>query len=126
MYCICCKKDIVKPMEVSKSDPSLLTGQTEEDILWGEFETDYNTTRNIDNEMIDGGIIQIITAGWVSNHDSDRFIIAICDNCIQENLDDGTLLLFQSGNYISPEEDLQKSKKIYRRRKRLDNLTSEL
>ena len=79
----------------------------------------------IDNEMIDGGIIQIVTAGYGSNHDGDKFIIAICDDCIQSNLDDGTLLLFKSGSYVTPEEDLEKSKKIYKRRKRLDDLISE-
>jgi hypothetical protein len=109
------------------SDP--LSKLSEEELLWTEVDEDRGGRRytsTIDNEMIDGGIIQIITAGFGSNHDSDKFIIAICDDCIQSNLDDGTLLLFKSGSYVTPEEDLEKSKKIYKRRKRLDDLTGEL
>lgn len=126
MYCICCKKDNVKPM--SFSDP--LNNLTEEEKLWGEWETSFNfkdksKKSTIDDEMIDGGIIQIITAGFGSNHDSDKFIIAICDDCIQSNYDDGTLLMFKSGSYLDNGE-VEKSKKIYKRRKRLDDLTGEL
>ena len=126
MYCICCKRFKVEPMSFG-SDP--LSKLSEEELLWTEVDEDRGGRRytsTIDNEMIDGGIIQIITAGFGSNHDSDKFIIAICDDCIQSNLDDGTLLLFKSGSYVTPEEDLEKSKKIYKRRKRLDDLTGEL
>jgi hypothetical protein len=108
------------------SDP--LSKLSEEEILWTEVDEDRGGRRytsTIDNEMIDGGIIQIITAGFGSNHDSDKFIIAICDDCIQSNYDDGTLLMFKSGGYLDNGE-VEKSKKIYKRRKRLDDLTGEL
>ena len=127
MYCICCKRFKVEPISFGPKDP--LSKLSEEEILWSEVDVDrgdYKYTSTIDNEMIDGGIIQIITAGYGSNNDGDKFIIAICDDCIQSNLDDGTLLLFKSGSYVTPEEDLEKSKKIYKRRKRLDDLTGEL
>ena len=126
MYCICCKGFKVEPMSFAPKDS--LSELTEEELLWTEVDEDRSGrkyTSTIDNEMIDGGIIQIVTAGYGSNHDSDKFIIAICDDCIQSNLDDGTLLLFKSGSYVTPEEDLEKSKKIYKRRKRLDDLISE-
>ena len=75
--------------------------------------------------MISDGIIQIISAGYGSIHDTDQFIIAICDECIKKNLEDGTILY--SGNYMNPndefvEKEIIKSKKIYRRRKNLDGL----
>ena len=126
MYCICCKGFKVEPMSFAPKDS--LSELTEEELLWTEVDEDRSGrkyTSTIDNEMIDGGIIQIVTAGYGSNHDGDKFIIAICDDCIQSNLDDGTLLLFKIGSYVTQEEDLEKSKKIYKRRKRLDDLISE-
>jgi hypothetical protein len=73
--------------------------------------------------MVSDGIIQIIDAGYGSKCDGDQFIIAICDDCIKENLEDGTLLYF--GNYMSSyftKVNIEKSKKTYRRRKNLDKL----
>jgi len=119
MYCICCKQDKVTPY-----DP-LMDGQlgekSEEDLLWRE-EIKHGRTLTIDNDMVNGGIIQRIHAGFGSAHDTDSFIIAICDNCIAENLEDATLLLFKSGHYINPEKHVSDSKKKYRRRKNLDGL----
>ena len=126
MYCICCKGFKVEPLSFAPKDS--LSELSEEELLWTEVDEDRGGrkyTSTIDNEMIAGGIIQIVTSGYGSNHDGDKFIIAICDDCIQSNLDDGTLLLFKSGSYVTPEEDLEKSKKIYKRRKRLDDLISE-
>ena len=124
MYCICCKSGNVEPM--SFYDP--LSNKIEEELLWTEVDVDRGGrkyTSTIDNEMIAGGIIQIVSAGFGSNNDGDKFIIAICDDCIKSNLDDGTLLLFKSSSYFTPDEDVEKSKKVYRRRKSLDDLISE-
>ena len=51
--------------------------------------------------------------------------VHICDECITENLEDGTLLLFRSGDYIDGDKHIEKSKKAYRRRKNLDGLVGE-
>ena len=77
------------------------------------------------NEMIDNGIIHIIDAGYGSVHDGDQFVIAICDDCIKENLQDATLLYY--GNYMYGKEgfvyeEIEKSKQKYRRRKNLDDI----
>ena len=115
MYCICCGKANVSPEDI-------LGEKSEEDLLWMN-EKRNNTNITIDNEMVNGGIIQIINAGYGSNHDGDQIIIAICDDCITKNLEDGTLLYF--GNYMGwpgQKEDCEKSKKILRRRKNLDGL----
>lgn len=59
-----------------------------------------------------------------SSHDGDQIIIAICDDCIKANLEDATLLYY--GNYMSSSygrKNVEDSKKKYRRRKNLDNLT---
>jgi hypothetical protein len=75
--------------------------------------------------MINNGIIHIIDAGYGSTHDGDQIILAICDDCIKENLEDATLLYY--GNYMYTHEkfiveDVEKSKQKYRRRNNLDNL----
>lgn len=72
--------------------------------------------------MIDNGIIHIIDAGYGSTHDGDQIILAICDDCIRQNLEDATLLYY--GNYMLSDvvEEVENSTKKYRRRKNLDDL----
>lgn len=123
MYCICCKQNNVTPFD-PLMDGQIGTHKSEEELLWRE-EIRNGRTLNIDNEMVNGGIIQIIHAGFGSMHDTDSFIIAICDSCIVENLNDGTLLLYKSGHYINPDKYVEDSKKAYRRRSRLDGLVGE-
>lgn len=123
MYCICCKQNKPTPYDPIM-DGEIGPIKTEEELLWRE-EIRNGRTLTIDNEMINGGIIQIIHAGFGSMHDTDSFIIAICDSCIVENLNDGTLLLYKSGHYINPDKYVEDSKKAYRRRSRLDGLVGE-
>jgi hypothetical protein len=128
MYCICCKRNNVKPMEVAfpKNKDNL---RSEEEILWKneKDETSKQTYyRTIENEMVNNGTIEIINAGYGSRYDGDRILLAICDDCIKENLADGTLLYFS--NYmtkIGVEGEVEKSKKLYQRRTRLDGLVGE-
>lgn len=102
--------------------------KTEEDALWGKEvfnDGESNRTLNINSQMVSDGIIHVIDAGYGSSHDTDSFIIAICDDCISENKEDGTLLYY--GNYMTPghtfvKEEVDKSKMLYRRRKNLDGL----
>lgn len=122
MYCICCKKDKITPYDPIM-DGQLGKYKTEEELLWRD-EVKNSRPLTINNEMVNDGIIQTIDAGFGSIHDTDVFIIAICDECITENLEDGTLLLFRSGD-LNPEKHIEKSKKIYRRRKNLDGLIGE-
>ena len=119
MYCICCKKNNVIPFDSRQSQKIPADKlETEEDILWKRGKRPDGSLVNVNNEMIDNGIIHIIDAGYGSKHDGDQIILAICDDCIKDNLEDATLLYY--GNYIFPdvEEDIEKSKKKYRRRKR--------
>jgi hypothetical protein len=124
MYCICCKKNNVIPIDNNKYQKGE-TEMLEEDILWKKSKRPDGSLVNVNNEMIDNGIIHIIDAGYGSVHDGDQFVIAICDDCIKENLQDGTLLYY--GNYMYTkeefiEEEKEKSKQKYRRRKNLDKL----
>ena len=121
MYCICCKKDNVKPLGSHSRE-----NFSEEDLLWKREKRDnlLGDTLTINNEMIDNGIIHIIDAGYGSTHDGDQFVIAICDDCIKQNLEDATLLYF--GNYMGYGsmivDEVEVSKNKYRRRKNLDDL----
>lgn len=127
MYCICCKKNSVKPYvpQTVGRARAVIAEKNEEDYLWKK-EKHNNHTLNINNEMISNGIIHIIEAGYGSKHDGDQLIIAICDDCIKKNLEDATLLYYDHSGAYYPDmikEDIEKSKKAYRRRKNLDNLT---
>ena len=134
MYCICCKKNNVIPHPSTVNEKDLLDGldsgkdsppQLEEDILWKNSKRKDGSLVNVNNEMIDNGIIHIIDAGYGSKHDGDQLVIAICDDCIKQNLGDATLLYY--GNYMYggdyANDEIEKSKKTYRRRKNLDDLT---
>lgn len=128
MYCICCKKNNVIPNTPpisSKIATEDSPPQHEEDILWKDSKRKDGSLVNVNNEMIDNGIIHIIDAGYGSTHDGDQFVIAICDDCIKENLKDATILYY--GNYMYggdyANDEIEKSKKAYRRRKNLDSLT---
>ena len=125
MYCICCKKNNVVPEIHSYTKKSMIGAEdklTEEDILWKDSKRPDGSLVNVNNEMIDNGIIHIIDAGYGSTHDGDQFVIAICDDCIEENLQDATLLYW--GNYMYADDyandEIKKSQQTYRRRKNLD------
>jgi len=128
MYCICCKKNNVIPNTPpisSKITTEDSPPQHEEDILWKDSKRPDGSLVNVCNEIIDNGIIHIIDAGYGSRHDGDQFVIAICDDCIKENLEDATLLYW--GNYMYSNtgfvyEEVEKSKQKYRRRKNLDDI----
>ena len=77
MYCIKCQKNNVIPGG-SPSDFKLQStiSPDEIDVLWLN-EKRGDRIHTIDNEMILGGIIQIISAGYGSTHDGDKLIIAI-------------------------------------------------
>jgi hypothetical protein len=132
MYCICCKKNNVIPTpKIDNSNDNSprvptnsLLSPNEEDIIWKDSKRKDGSLVNVNNEMIDNGIIHIIDAGYGSIHDGDQFVIAICDDCIKENLEDATLLYY--GNYMYAREgyveEREKSKQKYRRRKNLDNI----
>lgn len=127
MYCICCKKNNVipnTPPVSSKISTEDSPPQHEEDILWKDSKRPDGSLVNVNNEMIDNGIIHIIDAGYGSTHDGDQFVIAICDDCIKKNLADATLLYW--GNYMYggdyANDEIEKSKKKYRRRKNLDDI----
>ena len=129
MYCICCKKNNVLPMDIAFPKNRIDNNKSEEDFLWKnekDEKSEQTYFKTIESEMVNNGTIEILNAGYGSRHDGDRILLAICDDCIKENLADGTLLYFS--NYmtkIGVSEQVEKSKKIYKRRTRLDGLVGE-
>lgn len=118
MYCICCKKNNVHPVNPKKGGPWI------DNIIRDDSEIDLIHDKKA-SVMINNGIVNIISAGYGSKHDGDEMILAICDECVQLNLEDGTLIYHN--NYFYPNEEFtkgeyEKSKKIYRRRRNLDDL----
>lgn len=110
MYCICCNENKVCPKDKSS--------RSEEDILLDKSKP------STDLIFIDG-VVETINAGYGSKHDGYQFLIALCDDCISNKLEDGTLLfkndyMFTNQDFIK--EQVDKSKKIYRRRINLDSL----
>ena len=121
MYCICCKKNNLIPFDSRQSQKIPADKlETEEDILWKKDKR--NNLANVNNEMINNGIIQIIDAGYGSKHDGDQIILAICDDCIKQNLEDATLLYYDNYMGYDINEKVEKSKQKYRQRKKLDDL----
>ena len=131
MYCICCKENKIKPL------PHNDVKVSEEEYLWSVVKNkkitgEPGSTETTNNRMWNGGIVHIIEAGYGSGHDGDQYIIAICDDCITKESEDGTLLYF--GDYLIgtsgtnkvyktyDDEMIEKSKKTFRRRNNLDKL----
>ena len=137
MYCICCKENKVKPYSIDEVNYGDTDPSNEEEMLWLKGKSP-NHNKNtvgvgirvdadytINNLNVNDGIIQTISAGYGSRHDTDIFIISICDECISREVEGGNLLYW--GSYLSPgnrkvKEKIEKSKKLYRRRKNLDEL----
>ena len=76
MNCICCDKEInlLHPDDEPREDsePS--------------------------SEMWNGGVINEIAAGYGSNVDGDVYLIAICDECIEQKRNDGSIVFLH--NYM--------------------------
>ena len=72
----------VNPLSLDNSQ-KVPINSSEEDIIWKDSKRPDGSLVNVNNEMIDNGIIHIIDAGYGSKHDGDQLVIAICDDCIK-------------------------------------------
>lgn len=119
MRCICCN------FEVQYMDP-LDTKELEENVVFSSLKN-----HKAENQMWIDGIVANISAGYGSNQDGSMFVIAICDVCIKEKMEDGTIAylgdyMFGQGgiNKTIQDEYIEKYRKIWRRRNNLDYLSS--
>jgi hypothetical protein len=104
MKCICCEKKI-----------ELLHKQEQ------ESEEDLIFSKKAENSMWNGAIVGTIDAGYGSIFDGDQFVIGICDECIKTKSSQTTLVYV--GNYMFlDDEEIEKSKKLWRRNNNLDEL----
>jgi hypothetical protein len=81
-------------------------------------------TYGAENRMWHKGVVEKISAGYGSTLDGDQYIVAICDDCIKEKREDGTIAFIS--NYMmsdkSMEDELDKYRKIWRRSNNLNKL----
>lgn len=113
MRCVCCNKKI-KLYEFEFDDQL-----SEIDVI---FSTEKNKMAENKNWL--DGIVGNISGGYGSIHDLGMYVIGICDKCLSEKIDDGTVAYI--GNYMEPnlfkEYFLEGSKKVWRRNNNLDEL----
>jgi hypothetical protein len=110
MYCICCKKDRVSIVDLTDDNPDI-----EENLIWNQ--------RGVEKFNKFDGHCVVISPGYGSSHDGDRFILTICDDCIVDMEMEGILLYYERGFFGNGgSERIEKSKSLYRRRKNLDDL----
>ncbi len=76
-----------------------------------------------DNILTIEGVIEDITVGYGSKYDGHKLLISICDKCIESTLNNGTVLLLDTMFLLKKE--VEKSKKVFSRRKKLDDLELE-
>ncbi len=75
-----------------------------------------------ENRMWLYGVVANVSAGYGSSLDGDQFVIAVCDNCLLDKVEDGTIAY--TGNCLGGDHinKLEKYKKIWRRSNNLDDL----
>ena len=84
----------VEPLTLNdvENRPCIICGK-EMTLIYPEFWKDGNKA---ESAMWSGGIVGRINANYGSTFDSDMFIIAICDKCVEKNLNK----LVYLGNYM--------------------------
>ena len=124
MYCICCNKKILP----------ILTNMTEEDMVFKSvtvksgpehFLSRRSTTQRAENRCWLDGVVGNISAGYGSNYDGESYVIAICDGCINLKVKDGSIQYvsnYMFGSNPDVLEDIENSKKLFRRNHNLDDL----
>lgn len=117
MKCICCNKSIT---------PIYENLSLEDCVFKIEERRQGNTIHQIqaENRMWLNGVVANISAGFGSSHDGGQFVIAVCDDCLLNKMEEGAIAL--TGDYISRSEiileRLEKYRIIWRRNNNLDNL----
>ena len=127
MMCICCDKRItlLKVVEEPLEDEEkVVFGKIIRQISGKKFDETY--TSDASSNMWNGGIVGHISGNYGSRFDSDEFIIAICDDCIEKKKMTGNVAFID--NYMSGisdpwvKDDYDKSRVAWRRYNRIDDL----
>lgn len=125
MYCLKCEKNNIHPRS-DGGDRIASNVEEELDLLFFKSESPNGGTRTVQNGMTDNGDISIISMGYGSILDGDMYIIGVCDDCLKSLKENGLVIYY--GNYMSlymEKEEIEKSKKIYIRRRNLDDLIKD-
>ena len=88
--CICCKKNVVKPLE-------------------GIFGFSFESTSPLDqhDDCWSNGAVELIHFGYGSSRDTNSFFIAICDDCITQLEKEGL-----ATNYKTLMREINKAKEL--------------
>jgi len=108
MKCVCCGSKIPPLRDEDKAK--------EFDIIFGD---------KPDNIMWDNGTVGKISSGYGSTHDGDMLVIGICDTCLSEKIEDGSVALigdYMIHKHINEEPDIFTNRKQWLRNKNLDEL----
>jgi len=121
MRCICCNK-LVKPYTPANPlshEDSVFKIEERRYKLEGQHITE---TIKAENRMWLHGAVANVSTGYGSSLDGDQFVIAVCDNCLLDKVEDGTIAY--TGNCLGGDHinKLEKYKKIWRRYNNLDDL----
>ena len=65
---------------------------------------------SVDYDMVDGGTVDKISAGYGSNQDGSIFQIGICDECLEKKLRDKKIR--KIGDYLFPDMSDSKDEEI--------------
>jgi hypothetical protein len=107
MYCIRCDS-VVRPLFHDNEIELFDVETTKSDILTIE------------------GVIEDIRVGYGSKFDGHKILICICDKCIELTINNGTtLVLDEMFSLKSQKNSIEKSKKVFSRRRKLDDLELE-
>jgi hypothetical protein len=114
MYCISCKKDRVRIVDLTYHGDN---PDNEENLIWNQ--------RGVEKFNKFDGHCVVISPGYGSSHDGDRFVLTICDDCIVDMEMEGILLYYERGFFGNgldwgESERVENSKKLYRRKRNLD------
>jgi hypothetical protein len=117
MKCICCEENTIKPYDKD---------MTEEEYIWSIENRGNDRKLRAENRMWSDGLVANVSGGYGSTHDGSMWVIAICDKCLTKKHDSG--IIAYTGDYMSndvkfDEEDVEKSKKLWRRDQNLDRLS---
>ncbi len=97
MNCLNCNKSV----KIINSLPKV--GETELDVVFN---------KNANRCSWDDGLVAYVNAGYGSRNDMDKYVLAICDECIDNLTADGKMYYIDNSMGVD-EKYLEHSKKVF-------------
>jgi len=121
MMCICCDKKI---------SLYLTEGKNEEDVVFNKEkrgihgEPEEEIILDAGSQMWKDGVVDLISAGYGSKFDTDEFIIAICDECLDKKIMTGNIAYIgtYTGQSVKGTQKYESARIAWRRYNRINDL----